>query len=254
MHLTFSYITGSGQQLSHNEDSLLLLEGVAFGERERAGTLASAELGSGALAVVDGMGGNLGGEVASKHVVDILARWRDWTGAGVTVALRKLNLELYELGSRRPELYSLGATIAGLAIGPDGLLAFNVGDARVYRLSGGFLQPLTKDDSLHQVLVDAGQADGQRAESEHSILQCLGGRVDFTEIEPHVHPVRLLCESRFIICSDGISDMLDADAMEAALRGRNTCEEGARGLYEAALAAGGKDNLSVIVADITPVK
>jgi protein phosphatase len=56
-----------------------------------------------------------------------------------------------------------------------------------------------------------------------------------------------------LICSDGITDMLDADALEAAVNNRASCEECARALYEAALAAGGKDNLSVIVADIQPL-
>jgi len=146
----------------------------------------------------------------------------------------------------------MGATVAGLAFGSEGLLVFNVGDARVYKFSGGFLQPLTKDDSLHQVLLDAGQSSGERSQAQHAVLQSLGGRSDFTEIEPHVHPVRLKHPSRFMICSDGITDMLNADNLEAAVANRASCEECAKALYEAAIEAGGKDNLSVIVADIQP--
>jgi serine/threonine protein phosphatase PrpC len=243
-------LTGLGRVRTHNEDAVLVAGRLLTGD----GALA-AETGEGwwGLAVVDGMGGNEGGEVASDMVVRRLADWTDWSVAGVAEALRALNRELHEFGLARPELRGLGATIAGLAWGPDGLLAFNVGDARVYRFNGDFLQPLTKDDSLHQVLVEAGQAQGERSAAQHTVLQCLGGRPDYAEIEPHVHPVRLRGPARFLVCSDGITDMLDADALEAAARGGATCEACARVIYEAALAAGGADNLSVIVADVAPV-
>lgn len=242
-------MTGPGRQHDHNEDAVLVMSEVITGEREGRRQCSAA---SWCLAVLDGMGGHQGGEIASREAAGCLSNRHDWGMAGVVEGLRGCNRRLYEMAKANPEWHAMGATAAGLAYGLDGLLAFNVGDARVYRFNGGFLQPLTKDDSLHQVLLDTGKAIGERSEIQHTILQSLGGRSDFTEIEPRVNPVRLRTASRFLICSDGITDMLDADSLEAAVQGRVTCEDCARSLYEAALQAGGKDNLSVIVVDIKP--
>lgn len=242
-------MTGPGRHHDHNEDAVMVASEVITGEREGRRQSRAA---SWCLAVFDGMGGHHGGEIASREAATCLSNWHDWGMAGVAEGLRSCNRQLYEMAKANPEWHAMGATVAGLAYGPDGLLAFNVGDARVYRFNGGFLQPLTKDDSLHQVLLDSGQAAGERSAVQHTILQSLGGRSDFTEIEPHVSPVRLRTASRFLICSDGITDMLDADSLEAAVQDRATGEDCARSLYEAALQAGGKDNLSVIVMDIKP--
>ena len=247
--ITYAGLTGPGLSHDHNEDAVVLPGACFTGQREFAGSFSGAEWG---MAVLDGMGGNNGGETASAEVARTLAGWSDWSPPAVAVGLQQCNRALFDLGRREPTLAGLGATIAGLALSAAGLHAFNVGDARVHRWSGGFLQPLTKDDSLHQVLLDAGQAQGDRAATQHTILQCLGGRHEFVEIEPHLYPVRLRSAARFVVCSDGITDMLDLDAMEAALQGREDGAGAARALYAAALAAGGKDNLSVVVVDIDP--
>lgn len=226
---------------------MLVQRQVHMGESQFRGSHAEALWG---LAVVDGMGGNNGGEVASETAAKHLATWRDWSPDAVTAGLKECNWELYDLGRQSPALAGLGATIAGLAYSNGALHAFNVGDARVYRFSGGYLKPLTRDDSLHQVLVDAGKASGDRSAAQHTILQSLGGRPEFMEIEPHLYPITLQPSMRFVVCTDGITDMLDMDAMEAALQKEKEVEGAARALYEAALAAGGKDNLSVIVLDV----
>jgi protein phosphatase len=243
-------LTGPGKEHDHNEDAVLALQEVLTGQ---VGRNVQHQAGAWCLGVFDGMGGHHGGEVASRDAAGFLSVGRDWSLEGTQRVLREANRRLFERACADPSLHAMGATTAGLVFGPDGLLVFNVGDARVYRFNGGFLQPLTEDDSLHQVLVSAGQSSGERGATQHTILQSLGGRSEFTEIEPHVNPVRLRGSTRFLICSDGITDMLDADALEAAVNNRASCEECARALYEAALAAGGKDNLSVIVADIQPL-
>lgn len=241
------WLTGPGRARDHNEDCLLVLQQVST----ENGSLPNQEH-DGCLAVFDGMGGHRGGEIASRAAADFLSAWTDWSLSGTRKVLQDANRRLFELANSNSDWHAMGATVAGLAFGSEGLLVFNVGDARVYKFSGGFLQPLTKDDSLHQVLLDAGQSSGERSQAQHAVLQSLGGRSDFTEIEPHVHLVRLKHPSRFMICSDGITDMLNADNLEAAVANRASCEECAKALYEAAIEAGGKDNLSVIVADIQP--
>ena len=246
-YITYAGVTGRGSAHDHNEDAVLVQRQVHIGEAQFKDAHATAAWG---LAVVDGMGGNNGGEIASATVAQRLAVWENWSPDAVAAGLKDCNRELYDLGSNAPALAGLGATIAGLAYSNDVLHAFNVGDARVYRFSGGYLQPLTRDDSLHQVLVDAGKASGDRSAAQHTILQSLGGRPEFMEIEPHLYPITLQPSMRFVVCTDGITDMLDMDAMEAALQKEKDVEGAARALYEAALAAGGKDNLSVIVLDV----
>jgi PPM family protein phosphatase len=245
-------ITHRGRVRDHNEDAAL------FGKRYASSDLDQPQvfsLGEGfpcIVAVADGIGGANGGHIASLRLVEWLEQWDDYSPAGIVKALRECNVSLFELGGHKPELAGMGAVVAGIVCGAEDLFAFNVGDCRVYRLRDGFLEQITHDDSTAQVLVDAGlaEADTPRSEKVHGITQAIGGTFEQKTIEPHVYSIRLSSLCRFLLCTDGLTDAVDLDGMEAAMSGALSPAEAGKALFDAFMRAGGKDNITIIVADV----
>jgi serine/threonine protein phosphatase PrpC len=131
----------------------------------------------------------------------------------------------------RPELRGLATTIAGVILRPNGAVAFNCGDTRVYSLNDGTLRQLSVDDTTR---------------SGH-LLQCLGG---FQEPVPvYVHTCAVDPRSTLLICSDGLSNLVDDEEIAAVLRARPS--NPALALVNVALANGGDDNISAIVIEAT---
>jgi PPM family protein phosphatase len=188
-------------------------------------------------AVADGMGGHTAGEIASRYAIKRLAA-QPFTGAdagAVADVLATINAELYQTMTADRSLRGMGTTVAGLLLAPGRVLWFNVGDSRVYRY---------RDDALEQLSVDhvpPGLRSG-------IITQSLGGGLGFVPIEPHIGEGDLAVPSRWLICSDGLTDMIDDAEMAHCLRDND--EEAARKLFEAAMAAGGDDNISIILTSV----
>lgn len=187
-------------------------------------------------AVSDGMGGHAAGSTASLMVATRLAEsGRDLVdGASVEEVLVTVNEEIYDAMEANPSLIAMGATVAGLIVDQDRLLYFNVGDSRVYRFRNGFLRQLTHDDS--------GTRPGE-------VTQALGGVHNRVEIQPHVAESRLLVDQGYLICSDGLSDVLDLDTMETRLRQADDLQA-VSALLEDALAQEAPDNVSIVLIRI----
>jgi multidrug efflux pump subunit AcrA (membrane-fusion protein) len=130
----------------------------------------------------------------------------------------------------------MGTTVAGLRIAADGILVFNVGDSRVYRVQDGFLSQLSIDD-----------VPAQRMKRSGLVTQSVGGGKRFTEIRPHV-----LRQSfgpwTYLLCSDGLYDAVKIEDMEASLDA--DLGNAARRLLERALANGARDNVSALLVRI----
>jgi serine/threonine protein phosphatase PrpC len=157
---------------------------------------------------------------------------------------------------RRPELAGMGTTLTALVVdGRTGAFAVgNVGDSRAYRLRGGQLSPLTRDDTWVQTQVDAARLTPEQARRHpfgHVLTQCIG-----LDEEPQAHVLTGTVEQgdAYLLCSDGLVGMMeDADIAEV-LRSR-LLEDGSPGaavtaLVEGAKEAGGYDNVTVVVARV----
>ncbi|MCB9601376.1 MAG: serine/threonine-protein phosphatase [Sandaracinus sp.] len=211
------------------------------------------------LAVCDGMGGAAAGEVASKMAVDTV---REVMAAGSTpkdrdVFAHRLVYSIEEAGARifgaaKMDRSRRGmgttATVAGLL--DRVLFVGQVGDSRCYVLRNGALTLVTKDQSLVNQLIEAGQLTEEEAESfEHSniILQALGTTeevsVDLTFLE-------LRRGDRLLLCSDGLSGLVHQDMIREVLGDGDDLEAIARRLLEMANAGGGHDNITCVVADV----
>ena len=246
-YISGAVITHRGKVYGHNEDSCLL-EKVFSGEgMEEPKSVSSRVEGIFIGAVSDGIGGSAAGEVASRMVVDSLFGYKGETPEDMVVHLESLNDSIHSRGIS-DGIAGMGATVAGVCIGRAGPFAFNVGDARVYRQQDDYLMQVSKDDSIAQVLVDAGELGPEETRSKnlHQITQALGGSSDKKGIDPHMYPLKIGKEASFLICSDGLHDMVSLDDIESITAESTTPQEKVTSLYEAALRGGGEDNISII--------
>lgn len=245
-------LTNKGKARAHNEDSCFFGEVYALKSFDQP---VVAEYPSGSYwigAVADGIGGQNAGEQASKEVVATLSRCNNFTPDGVSGMLQDLNRKLFDITRIDSSMAGMGSTVAGLCYGPEGIFAFSVGDSRVYRQQDRFLAQITVDDSMEQVLINAGQKEAGpiRGEKLHAITQAIGGSARLQSIEPHIYPVRVSEAARFLICTDGLTDMLSLDAIEAIMAQELEMTNSVVKLFEAAMAAGGKDNITIMSLEV----
>jgi PPM family protein phosphatase len=197
--------------------------------------------------VADGLGGHAAGEVASRTVAERLVAQAAQAvdEAALVRLLLAANDELFELMRARPALRGMGTTVAGVVVGAGTCLVFNVGDSRVYRVDAAGLEQLSTDDTPGPKLADGRTA----AFTSHLISQTLGGHFH-EQIVPHVLAEPLDGARRYLVCSDGLSDLLGPDAIAARLEADAAAS--VRALFEAAMAVGGRDNISILLLDVAP--
>ncbi len=253
--------TDVGQIREHNEDNFLvadltkrargLLEGNRMAVLGRHGTL---------FAVCDGMGGAAAGEIASQLAVDIVYERmidglhddhplaRDELARRLVRAIEAAGLRIFQEAKLDRSRRGMGTTVTAAALVDDHLFFAQVGDSRGYLLRDGNLVQLTRDQSLVNQLIEAGQLTEEEAETfEHNniILQALGTadtvQVDLTYCELRKGDIVMLC-------SDGLSGMVRFDEIREVLRTAAEPIDACKQLTERANQAGGHDNITVIVA------
>ncbi|MCW2774595.1 MAG: stp 1 [Nocardioides sp.] len=215
--------------------------------------------------VADGMGGHQGGDVASTIVVEEFARLAEEgydprRGAEVVAAtLRACRERIVEYAETQGaegvgRRFQAGTTaVVALLVedddGPQWLVA-NVGDSRAYRFAGSVLEQVSVDHSVVQELVDAGRITPDEAGTHperHVITRALGVSPS-AEADFFVLP--LASVERLVLCSDGISGMVDETTLAAILAESDDPRDAADRMVAAALAAGGEDNATVVVVDV----
>lgn len=218
------------------------------------------------LILADGMGGELAGEVASRIAVEA-ARERLATLSGTTVKMPDALLScvghaheaVTNAAEGDPERTGMGCTLAIIAIPPDDdgptararppgpLWAANVGDSRIYRLHAGRLEQLSIDHTVASQarLAGIGMSASQALLAEHTLTQAIGCG-DY--LAPHVEEVAWDQDDTFLLCSDGLTDLVDDATLTTILRDATDLEDTCSNLIQLALANGGHDNITVIVA------
>ena len=223
----------------------------------------SAETSYGML-VADGMGGHAAGEVASRTaalvLLDLVLKTPDWimrldeplvgeVMRRTEQRLREIQGALAEQAQMNPALTGMGTTLTiAWSLGAD-LIVAHVGDSRAYLMRQGQLQQVTHDQTFAQALVDAGTLTADEAARHHlrhvltGVLSTVGSK---TPIE--FHHLRLLDGDQVLLCSDGLTDMVPDADLASVLRQPGSAEAACQTLIEMALAAGGKDNVTVALA------
>jgi PPM family protein phosphatase len=240
---TYSVVTALshvGLVRDHNEDSLVIGQWtLCAAETQTPQSLGFPIASPLVVAVADGLGGHPGGDVASSLVVRELARAAPAldSEASLRDVLSACNRALYEIGADQPTLMAMGTTVAGVLLTSDQVIAFNVGDSRIY--SHG-------PDGLRQVSVDDRPALAPGQEHTALLTQTLGGGLTYGDVEPHLSAFPQSTEVRWLICSDGLSDVVNDEALSELL---NEAEDGqaAFQLWKAAIEAGGPDNITLVL-------
>ena len=243
MLLKVTAVTHRGSVRKHNEDAIVVGDWIGSDSmaapRQSSHDFTAATL----VLVADGMGGHVGGQEASQQAAKAMVRLIPGdTGAEpaeVADALRVVNKEVFAAAEKEPTLKGMGTTVAGLVVMSDQIVWFNVGDSRVYSVRPEFLRQLSVDD------VPAWQgAGGSR------ITQALGGADAYLEIDPHVGSEATRPGRRYLLCSDGLTDVVPLEAIERALSDDDHSLVGK--LLDITLAAGAPDNVSIVLVTIRP--
>jgi protein phosphatase len=211
------------------------------------------------LVVADGVGGNVGGAVASSLAVEVVRAAFEQPrpeppGGRLVPAVVAANDRLGSAVAAHPGLAGMATTLTAAAITGSRVTVAHVGDSRAYLLRGGRLQQLTHDQTVVQSLVDAGVVGEQQARTHplrSVLLAALHGAPDDPQ---HVEVIRsdALPGDRLLLCSDGLSGAVDAAVLERVLVEEALPAAAATRLVRAALAAGTHDNVTVVVADVVP--
>ncbi len=208
--------------------------------------------------IADGMGGAQAGEVASRLAVEAFAGGLPEGPEPVTERLASLitsaNTEVHSASEGSADLAGMGTTCTAAYLGEREIVIAHVGDSRCYRLRGGSFEQLTDDHSLVGELVRRGQLTDEEADShpQRSIItRALGPEPD---VEVDRFAVPAADGDLYLLCSDGLTDMLADERIAELLSQPSSLAERADALVEAANEAGGRDNITVVVFAVREVE
>lgn len=216
------------------------------------------ELENGAVyaVVCDGMGGANGGNVASNIAVDVIVkRIQDGYANGqmpyspsnlLASAMAAANIEIFDQGNTQPQYEGMGTTVVAIIVHDSVAYISHVGDSRLYLYRQGVLQQITRDHSVVQEMIENGQLSAEQARShprKHFITRALG--VSAME-EGEYDEVTLEKDDRILLCTDGLTNMVDDDRLADILsQGECVVEQ----LIDAALQGGGTDNITTVLIE-----
>lgn len=249
--LTFGWATDVGQQRSHNEDTVLVVE------LEQAGYHSTPP--TGLLILADGMGGHLAGEVASalaartaaQHILQAcLTLLPVHEHSASEPSLKEMLTEAFGKANERvtEQVPGGGTTLLCALILGDQVYIANVGDSRAYLVSPTACSQITRDHSLVNVMVELGQMTVEEAahHPQRNVLYRAVGQRGPLEVDTffcHIPP-----EGALLLCSDGLWEMVSEEEIAHVVTTSSSLQEACEVLVEKANQAGGKDNISVILA------
>ncbi|MEY4561445.1 MAG: hypothetical protein RLZZ618_722 [Pseudomonadota bacterium] len=245
MTLEFFSATDTGRARNNNEDSVAIHEASSL------------------VVLADGMGGYNAGEVASGMATSFikteLGRWLEEASDSASdndvrramdICVDNANRAIFNAANSNPQYAGMGTTLVVGAFREGRLLMGHVGDSRGYRFRAGRLVQITHDHSLLQEQIDAGLITPEQAafSANKNLVTRAVGVEDTVLLETHLHDV--LPGDLYILCSDGLSDMLDDNSIALVLQAHDTTEAAGAALIDAANDAGGKDNIAVVLVRV----
>ncbi|MBN2125329.1 MAG: Stp1/IreP family PP2C-type Ser/Thr phosphatase [Deltaproteobacteria bacterium] len=217
--------------------------------------------------VADGMGGHLAGEVASQIAVEMITKsFRKWSeketpeeeifgirdpslsrhGNYILSGIRLANSVIHEMAVEYEQYHGMGTTVAIILVLPDLIIAANVGDSRVYMVRDGQIERLSKDHTIVAEQVEMGVMTEEEAETsplKHILTRNLGSA---EEVEPDIYEFEPSNNDRFILCSDGLTDLVRDREIFDIVQEEEEPEALCRRFVEKALKRGGHDNTTVV--------
>ncbi|HTN95143.1 MAG TPA: Stp1/IreP family PP2C-type Ser/Thr phosphatase [Gallionella sp.] len=243
--------THPGMVRSHNEDSV------------------GCDPACGLVVLADGMGGYNAGEVASGIAVSVVVTEvshglqsaspvergeRDGEDLGVSLLrgnIQKANASIFHAAQSQPQYAGMGTTIVTGLFYDNRVVVGHVGDSRMYRLRGEALESITRDHSLLQEQIDSGMIsleDARLSKNKNLVTRAVGIDAD---LDPEIHVHEVMVGDIYLLCSDGLNDMVEDDDIQATIYAlQNNLPLAANQLIQMANDNGGRDNVSVILVKI----
>ena len=244
-------LTDPGMVRSHNEDSV------------------ACEPDCGLTVLADGMGGYNAGEVASGIAVSVVVTEvsnhllhaspvergeKDDEELGVSLLrdnIRKANASIFHAAQSQPQYAGMGTTIVSGLFYDNRVAVGHVGDSRMYRLRGEALETITRDHSLLQEQIDSGMIsveDARLSKNKNLVTRAVGVDAD---VEPEIHMHDVLVGDIYLLCSDGLNDMVEDEDIQSTLQAlQNNLPLAASQLIQLANDSGGRDNVSVVLVKV----
>ncbi len=241
MEMIFYAMTDEGQVRNNNQD-------YVFASDADAGRL------SNLFIVADGMGGHLAGEYASETAVktvleDVRAKREEKPIAILESAIKHANKRIFLEAQNDPKKRGMGTTMVCATVSGGRLYVANVGDSRLYAISGGRLQQITRDHSVVEELVRSGGLTKELAskhKDKHKITRAIGAEPD---VKVDFFDVALDDISAVLMCTDGLTNMVEDAQIEEILLSSDKVKQKVEKLVSTANENGGKDNITVVVID-----
>jgi len=236
---TFS-ITDVGQKRNMNQD-------YVYTSENPVGNLPNL------FVVADGMGGHNAGDFASKYTVKQLVKLIESSEETNPVKIMRqsielANMQLLQKANENSELMGMGTTLVAATIVKEYIYIANIGDSRLYIINSGIRQ-ITKDHSLVEEMIRLGEIDREDAKNhpdKNIITRAIGAA---EEISVDFFEMKLEKDDTVLMCSDGLTNMIDDDEICQIIKNQKTPEQKAQKLVETANNNGGKDNIAVIIIE-----
>jgi protein phosphatase len=206
------------------------------------------------LAVADGMGGMAAGDVASQRAIEAIEPLEEsFDGSDIIQALRTAvadaNQRIRDEVEADPAKEGMGTTLTAMLFADGRIGMVHIGDSRAYQLRGEEFRQITKDDTYVQMLVDEGRITPEEA-TTHPQRSLVSRVLQGLPTDPFYSVRRVRPGDRFLLCSDGLSGVLSQQLLGDVLRDVEDVAECATQLVDLALAAGGPDNITAVVAEV----
>jgi protein phosphatase len=207
------------------------------------------------LAIADGMGGHAAGEVASAVAISALAGLDEELPVSdllqvLSAAVASANATLHEMSTQDPSTEGMGTTLTAMLWSGSTVAVCHIGDSRAYLLRDGSLYQITHDHTLVQSLVDDGRLSPEQAHTHPQRSLVMRALQSSTEAEPDLTVREASVGDRYLLCSDGLSDVVSEQTLQKTLMQVADPEEAVHQLIDLAIRGGGPDNITCIVADV----
>jgi serine/threonine protein phosphatase PrpC len=248
--LETSLVSDIGRVRTTNEDAGQIIRPADSSVFDKKGVL---------MLVADGMGGCEGGEIASQRAVEIVGRSyyadRADTSVALVNAFEEANAAIYRLSLGRPDLKGMGTTCTALVLREDLAWVAYVGDTRLYLIRNGEIYRMVEDHSAVMELVKQGlvrREDARHHEDRNVILRALGTHEQIA-VSTWSEPLPVRAGDQFVLCSDGLYDLVEDDEIREVARSR-TPAAACAALVAMARERGGHDNITVAVAHVATLQ
>ena len=260
-----SAVTHRGRVRSNNEDQFAVVRrtrsGVVLASSIDNKKLAHQDRTAWLMCVADGLGGEVSGEVASatavQSILDFASEMSNWImqptedlqldiAKRVMLYSQVIKCDLRAKAEKNPDLDGMATTLTAAYVYGDSALIVNVGDSRSYLLGNEGLRQITRDHTVAQDLLDAGAPPESTRAYGNVLTRCFG--TDGEPVPVDVFHVKLSVNDRILLCSDGLTDLVTDQEISELIANAKSTGDACESLVSAALLAGGRDNITLVLA------